>query len=250
MDSGSLHPPSLPRTDIRIGISSCLLGNEVRFDGGHKRDHFITGTLGQFFHFVPVCPELAIGLGVPREPIRLVGDPQRPRAVGVQHPDLDVTDALSGYGARMAAELSGISGYIFKSKSPSCGMERVKVYQDGGGAGKSGVGLYARELMARQPLLPVEEESKLCDPVLRESFIERVLAYRRWQELEASGLTAARLVDFHAAHKLTLMSHGPERLRALGRLVAQAGGADLETLAHDYIRGFMEALKHRATPTC
>ena len=106
MDSGSLHPPSLPRTDIRIGISSCLLGNEVRFDGGHKRDQFITGTLGQFFHFVPVCPEVAIGLGVPREPIRLVGDPQRPRAVGVRHPDMDVTDALSGYGARMGAELS------------------------------------------------------------------------------------------------------------------------------------------------
>jgi uncharacterized protein YbgA (DUF1722 family)/uncharacterized protein YbbK (DUF523 family) len=219
----------------------------VRFDAGHKHDAYVTGTLGRFFEFVPVCPEVAIGLGVPREPIRLEGDPERPRALGVRSRDLDVTQALADYGRRMARELSDISGYILKSKSPSCGMERVKVYPEGGVPSKRGVGLYARALMQALPLLPVEEEGRLGDPALRENFIERVFVYRRWQDLTASGLAPAKLVDFHAIHKLSLMSHGTEYLRELGRLVAEAGTRSIDELSQAYITGFMGALKHPAT---
>jgi len=232
---------------IRIGISSCLLGEEVRFDKGHKRDGFITGTLTRYFEFVPVCPEVAIGMGVPREPIRLVGEPESPRAVGVRSESLDVTEALAEYGRRMAGELDPLSGYVFKSGSPSCGMERVKIYAGKGPASKNGVGLYAREIMRAQPLLPVEEEGRLNDPVLRENFIERVFAYRRWQKVVEAGLTPAGLVAFHTAHKLSLMAHGAEPLRRLGRLVADAGRRSIGELSEEYIRGFMEAMKRRAT---
>ncbi len=231
---------------IRLGISSCLLGEQVRFDGGHKRDTFINEALGRFFEFIPVCPEVAIGLGIPRQPIRLVGNPAAPRAVGVRDPDLDVSDALGNYGMRMGRKLGDISGYIFKKGSPSCGMERVKVYQKGQ-PGKGGTGLYARAFMDQQPLLPAEEEGRLGDPVLRENFIERVFAYRRWQELQARGLSAARLVDFHTIHKLNLMAHGTDHYRALGRIVAQAGAKALRQRGELYITGFMTALKHRAT---
>lgn len=232
---------------IRIGISSCLLGQKVRYDGGDKHDSFINGTLARFFKFMPICPEVAIGLGVPREPIRLLGDPAHPRAVGVRNEELDITEPLTDFSRKMAHELAGaISGYILKSKSPSCGMERVKLYCNGVPS-KQGVGLYARELMREQPLLPVEEEGRLGDPVLRENFIERVFAYRRWQELAASGLSAEKLVAFHTAHKLALMAHSPEHYRLLGRLVAEAGSRPLDVLAEEYIRGFMETLKQRAT---
>lgn len=239
-----------PSPTIRIGISSCLLGQRVRFDGNHKHDNYITGTLGKFFEFVPVCPELAIGLGVPREPIRLTGDPAAPRAVGVRNPSMDVTDKLAAYGRRQARELggrTGISGYILKSRSPSCGMERVKVYSRSGAAPKSGSGSYARALMDAEPLLPVEEEGRLGDPTLRENFIERVFAYRRWQELSSAGLSAAGLIDFHTAHKLAIMAHGTEHYRALGRLVADLRRQNLRERAEQYIVGFMAALRTRAT---
>lgn len=232
---------------IRIGISACLLGEKVRFDANHKLDTYIRDTLGQYFEFVPVCPEVAIGLGVPRPTLRLVGDPAQPRAVGVLDPGRDVTAALEDYGRRMARELPPLAGYLLKSKSPSCGMERVKVYQDKG-IPKMGRGLYARELMAARPLLPVEEEGRLGDPVLRENFIERVFCYHRWQQLETEGITPARLLEFHSRHKLILMSHGAEYYRALGRLAAQAGSAPLAALAQEYIHGFMTTLAHPATP--
>lgn len=236
-----------PTTPIRIGISACLLGEAVRFDGNHKLDAYIVGTLGQYFQFVPICPEVGIGLGVPRPPIRLVGDPQRPRAVGVKDPTVDVTAALEAFGRAKAAELGAVSGYILKARSPSCGMERVKVYRADGGLPQSGAGLFARELMAELPLLPVEEEGRLGDPVLRENFIQRVFAYRRWQELAARGLTPAALVEFHTAHKLVVMAHGTEHYRRLGRLVAAAGTRASAELAGEYITGFMAALRHRAT---
>ena len=231
---------------IRIGISSCLLGERVRFDGNHKQDSYILGTLAQVFEFVTVCPEVGIGLGVPREPIRLEGEPDAPRAVGVRTKTLDVTTALEGYGRQMAAELGDISGYILKSKSPSCGMERVKIYRSGMPS-RQGRGLFARTLMEARPLLPVEEEGRLGDPVLRENFIERVFAYHRWQALRAAGTTPARLVGFHTAHKLTLMSHSPEAYRALGRLVARADKHSARELAEEYIAAFMAAMSHRAT---
>jgi uncharacterized protein YbgA (DUF1722 family)/uncharacterized protein YbbK (DUF523 family) len=236
------------RPRIRIGISSCLLGARVRYDGNHKHDAFVTETLGRFFEFVPVCPEVGIGMGVPRPAIRLVGEPVAPRAVGREDQTIDVTAKLHAYGERMAHELGGLSGYIFKSKSPSCGLERVPVYGAHGPAMRQGRGLFAATFLAGQSWLPAEEEGRLCDPELRENFIERVYAFRRWQDLEEDGVTAARLVDFHASHKLALMAHDVEAYRALGRLVAKAERRVARVLAHDYLGQFMHAFSKRATP--
>ncbi len=232
---------------IRIGISSCLLGQAVRFDGGHKRNNYVIDTLGRHFEFVPVCPEVAIGLGTPRQPVRLVGDARRPRVVGTKDPTLDVTAALQDYGRTKAAELHDLSGYILKRGSPSCGMERVKVYSGHGGPPRHGVGVYAREIMEQLPALPVEEEGRLMDPVLRENFIQRVFVYHRWQSLAASGLTAAKLVGFHTNHKFIILAHDERRYRQLGRLVAKAGTEDLNTLAARYLTQLMQALRRRAT---
>ncbi len=234
-------------TAIRLGVSACLLGQAVRFDAGHKHDRFVADILSEYFELLPVCPEVAIGLGTPRPPIRLVGDPDHPHAVGTRDAGVDVTDALAEYGRTMARRLEGISGYILKSKSPSCGMERVKVYGESGMPAGKGTGIYAAEIMRHNPLLPVEEEGRLNDPVLRENFIERVYAYRRWQELMAEGVTAESLVEFHTRHKLILMAHGKEQLRELGRMVARAGSEPIEQLAEAYGVRFMAALRHRAT---
>ncbi|MGA7800994.1 MAG: DUF523 and DUF1722 domain-containing protein [Gammaproteobacteria bacterium] len=233
---------------IRIGVSSCLLGERVRYDSRHKHDAYITGTLGRYFELVAVCPEVAVGLGVPRPPIHLVGDVQRPRACGVDDAGIDVTDALRDFGRHTAAALADISGYLFKSRSPSCGMAQVTVHSTGSGrTSDNGVGIYAREIMNAQPLLPVEEEQRLGDPERRDSFLERVFAYRRWQECTDAGLTGAALVDFHTAHRLSIMAHGTEHCRALDRVIARIGDAKLEPLAGEYITLFMAALKHRAT---
>lgn len=242
-----------PPGPVRVGVSACLLGEAVRYDGRHKRDAYIVGTLGACFQLVPVCPEVAVGLGVPRQPVRLVAVPGAgpdapPRALGVKDPALDPSDALRDYGRRMAAELGPISGYLLKSGSPSCGMARVKVYGPRGGApARRGVGLYAGALMVARPNLPVEEEGRLGDPVLRENFIARVYAYHRWQALLAAGFTPGRLVTFHDRHKLTLMAHGAEPARRLGRLVAQAGRRPPAALAAEYEAAFMALLRRKAT---
>lgn len=232
---------------IRIGISSCLLGAEVRFDGGHKRDAYLTETLARYFEFVPVCPEMAIGLGVPREPIRLVRGPQGIRAVGARDSSRDFTDRLETYGRRMAAELKGLCGYVFKRASPSCGMERVRVYSPFGTPAGQSAGVYARAFMAANPLLPCEEEGRLADAALRENFIERVYVYRRWQDLLRGGLTPARLVAFHTEHKFQVLAHSQAAYRRLGRLVAEAGRRPMEALAREYAAELMGALKRRAT---
>ncbi|WP_050756140.1 YbgA family protein [Nitrococcus mobilis] len=232
---------------IRVGVSACLLGEPVRFNAGHKRDRFVSDRLARYFELVPVCPEVAIGLGIPREPIRLVGEPQRPKAVGTRHESADVTSPLAEYARRMARELGDISGYIFKSKSPSCGMERVKVYGRDGSLRGSGRGIYAAEIMRANSLLPVEEEGRLNDPALRENFIERLYAYRRWQELLEEGVTPEALVAFHTRHKLILMAHGTHRAKGLGRLIAQVGSQPIEPLTVEYGAGFMNALACRAT---
>ena len=232
---------------IRIGISSCLLGQRVRFDGNHTQDHFITGTLSKVFEFVPVCPEVGIGMGVPRPTIRLIGPADAPRAIGVKDASIDVTDKLIHYGKRTAAKLGDLSGYIFKSKSPSCGMERVKLYDGKSSGSKQGVGLYAREIMRAHPLLPVEEEGRLGDPLLRDNFLECVFIYHHWQQLNQQRLTPKALVAFHTRHKLAVMAHGTEYYRALGRLVAAAGSRPIRELADEYIAGLMDALRHRAT---
>lgn len=246
MSDASAAPP-LPQTPIRLGVSACLVGQAVRFDAGHKRESFVADTLAHYFELIPVCPEVAIGMGVPRPPIRLEGDLEAPRAVGVKDKSLDVSDALRDYGREMAARLQGISGYILKSKSPTCGLFRVKVYDANTVPKKAGTGLYARELQEAMPLLPMEEEGRLNDPGLRENFLERVYAYRRWQELLAAGPTAKAVVDFHSRHKLILMAHGREGLTALGRLVADAGKLPPEELVTRYGETFMQALTRRAT---
>ncbi len=244
------QPSSLAATEkkIRVGVSSCLLGQRVRYDGNHKQDDFIVDTLGRFFEWVPLCPEMAIGLGVPRPPIRLVGSPSAPRAVGVKDPSMDVTGKLAAYGKQQARKLNDISGYIFKSKSPSCGMERVKIYGPANAPRSNSRGIYANAFLTAQPCLPAEEEGRLGNPRLRENFIERVLAYYRWQILVAEGLTAAHLVEFHTRHKLTLMAHSVEAYRALGQLVAQASRSNLKNVSEKYLPQFMQALHHLATP--
>ena len=262
---------------FRVGISSCLLGQEVRWNGAHKRDAWLVETLGPFVEWVPVCPELEVGLGVPREPIRLAGNPEAPRLVG-RESGTDLTDGMEAFSALRVEALAALDlcGYVLKSDSPTCGMERVKVHGTAGGRPKPGVGLFARALMNRLPLLPIEEEGRLHDPGLRESFIERVFAFRRLRDLLASKPGGSRLVEFHARHKLLLMAHDPEGARRLGRIVAGAnetglagargaglagaGGAAVRTgaagarkaagdAAGQYAVAFMETLKRRATPS-
>ena len=240
---------SLPEPDknITLGISACLMGEKVRYDGGHKRSSFCMNTLTDYFHFTPVCPEVAIGLGIPRQPIRLVGDQTTVRVIGTDNPDLDVTEKLADYGRQKAEELSDICGYILMQKSPSCGMERVKVYhKNGSPLGKSAPGAYAQSLMIEKPLLPIEEEGRLHDPVLKENFFTRVYAYHRWQELLKDPSHKA-VVDFHSIHKYTIMAHNPQDYAALGRVVAEGGKLPLEQLLNDYFVAFMETLKQRAT---
>jgi uncharacterized protein YbgA (DUF1722 family)/uncharacterized protein YbbK (DUF523 family) len=232
---------------ILIGISSCLLGEKVRFDGNHKHDRYITDTLGQYFEYVPVCPEVAVGMGIPRPPIRLEGDPEQPRVVGVKDRSFDVTDELERFSREQVPKLPEISGYILKSKSPSCGMERVKVYAQSGGLTGQGSGIFARTLMQARPELPIEEEGRLGDPGLRDNFLERVFVFRRWQNLVASGLTRQKVIDFHTRHKLSLMAHGHENYQRLGQMVGAIADRPLDQFARDYILALMGALTHRAT---
>ncbi len=230
---------------IRLGVSSCLLGNNVRYDGRHKRDDFIADTLARYVELVPLCPEVAIGMGVPRPPIQLVGDATAPRARGVTDERLDVTRALSEVGLDMAREHGDISGYVFKSRSPSCGVDEVPLQ---GSTQRRGVrGIYAAAIMAALPGLPVTQEEDLRDPLLRENFLQRVLVYHRWQQLTAQGVSAARVVAFHTAHKLVVMAHGAEHYRRVGRLVAGVGRGNLEGRAADYLHQLMGALTYTAT---
>ncbi|MDY6941544.1 MAG: DUF523 and DUF1722 domain-containing protein [Pseudomonadota bacterium] len=245
--TGASHSPPRVNHEISIGVSSCLLGESVRYNGGHKRDRFVADILASYFQLIPVCPEVAVGMGVPREPIRLELRDAQIRAVGVKDKSRDMTQPLREYGRRMAAELPSICGYIFKSKSPSCGVERVKVYVPGGRPLNDGRGVYAAEIAQARPLLPIEEEGRLNDSVLRENFIERVFAFHRWQQFLANSATAERLVEFHTAHKLVLMAHGTQRLRELGRLVAKAGSEPIADLVEEYGRAFMLTLSYRAT---
>ncbi len=228
---------------IPLGISSCLLGEKVRFDGGHKQNRYILDTLGQYFSFRPFCPELAIGLGVPRETIRLIDDGGDVRAVGNKTADLDVTRPLIEIAHAQRDWHRDIFGYIVKKDSPSCGMERVKVYR-GDQAQRDGAGLYTATMMQNCPTLPVEEEGRLGDPVLRESFVKRVYINKRWHDLVAAGLDWAGLTDFHARHKLILMSHDQNRARALGRELSEAHRAEaIEDYAPRYLVAMMRILR-------
>lgn len=232
---------------IRIGISSCLLGNKVRFDGGHKHDRYITGTLGCYFDFVPVCPEVECGLSIPREAMRLVGTPETPRLV-TNKTGIDHTEKMLDWARKkvLALEQEGLCGFIFKSKSPSSGMERVKVYDANNVPRSVGTGLFAREFKEHFPLLPVEEEGRLHDLILRENFIESVFVYQRWRDTRSAS-TPQSLVNFHTEHKLLIRAHSEKHYRELGRLVAQAGKIDPETLFSNYQQLLMTAMRLKPT---
>jgi uncharacterized protein YbgA (DUF1722 family)/uncharacterized protein YbbK (DUF523 family) len=233
---------------IRLGVSSCLLGEAVRYDGGHKRDRFVRDVLGRFVTFVPVCPELESGLGVPRPPMRLVREGDRVRLVEIAS-GRDHTRALERFAVARLRSLRALElcGYVLKKDSPSCGMERVKVYGGGATPQRSGSGVFARALREAFPSLPVEEEGRLCDPALRENFIERVFAYARLRALTRGRFSRARVVAFHTAHKLQLMAHSPAALRELGRRVAGIARLSRAGFRERYAGGFMAALAVPAT---
>ena len=234
---------------LRLGISRCLLGDEVRYDGGHQRDRFLTDVLGRYVEWMPVCPEVEMGMGVPREPIRLVGRTDAPRLLGVTS-NIDHSAAMARFSERKVRELESLDlcGYVFKKNSPTCGMARVRVFTAHGMPSRTGIGMFARVFMNHFPLTPVEEEGRLQDAALRENFIERVFCYRRWRDLEAaSNFGRHALAAFHTRHKLLLMAHDPVRYRALGRLVAGGRGDTAKRLADRYVREFMAALAVKPT---
>lgn len=232
---------------LRIGISSCLLGDQVRFDGGHKRDSFLTGTLAPYVEWIRVCPEVELGLGVPRETLRLVRADGEVRMITTRT-GIDHTDGMRKYAERRTRELATMElrGYVLKKDSPSCGMERVKVY-DGSAPTRTGVGTYAEILKARFPALPIEEEGRLSDAVLRENFIERVFAFDRLRQLFDGRWTVGALVAFHTAHKMALLAHSTTAYQALGRLVAGAKAMARPELQRQYESGFMSTLARPAT---
>lgn len=234
---------------IRVGVSSCLLGRKVRYDGGHKRDRYLTDVLGDWFDWVSVCPEVEIGLGTPRPTIRLERGADAARLIEPKTGE-DLTERMHVYSEERIDKLRelDLDGYILKRASPSCGMERVKVWSDKGMPEKKGVGVFARVLLERWPNLPVEEEGRLNDPVLRENFIERIFCRHRWRSLNREGLTRANLVAFHTAHKMLLRAHNEAGYRRLGVLVGSFGKRPDPEIFSDYEDEFFAILGRRATP--
>jgi uncharacterized protein YbgA (DUF1722 family)/uncharacterized protein YbbK (DUF523 family) len=228
---------------LRLGISTCLLGEPVRYDGGHKLDRFLVHTLGQYVEWVPVCPEVEMGLPTPREPIHLEGDAEDPRLVSIKTRE-DLTERMQAWARARVEELAkvGLHGFVFKKDSPSSGLFRVKVYNEHGMAERNGIGMFPRQVMNRFPLLPLEEEGRLNDMPLRENFVERVFAYYRWTKMLEEEPTPGGLVKFHTAHKLTLMAHSPKHYSEMGRLVADAGKRDWDELTAEYGAMLMEGL--------
>jgi uncharacterized protein YbgA (DUF1722 family)/uncharacterized protein YbbK (DUF523 family) len=234
---------------IKLGISACLLGESVRYDGGHKLDRFLTDTLGQYVEYVPVCPEVECGLGVPRESMHLEGDPGSPQLVTIRTKQ-DMTDRMVRWAMKRVAELEkeDLCGFIFKSDSPSSGMERVRVYNEKGMPVKKGVGIFARSFMDHFPLFPVEDEGRLHDPKLRDNFIERIFALRRWREVLEEKESRGNVVDFHTKHKLLILSHSPKHYQTMGKLVAKAKDLPLKELYQKYQTLLMESLYLKTSP--
>jgi len=248
----STEPPGEP-PPIRLGISACLLGEKVRHDGGHKLDHYLTETLGRFADWVPVCPEVETGLGIHREPMRLVGTAKEARLI-TRRTHIDHTDRMLKWARGRIRELSreNLCGFIFKSRSPSSGMRHVKIYSEEGVSGPVGSGIWAGALMAANPLLPVEDESRLREAGVRENFIERVFVYHRWRQLLAERPSTGRLVEFHSDHKYLIMAHSPALLRQLGRILSSSESTQgkkpmARELYAAYLPALMEALRLRAT---
>jgi uncharacterized protein YbgA (DUF1722 family)/uncharacterized protein YbbK (DUF523 family) len=233
---------------VRLGISSCLLGNAVRWNAGHKLDRFLTDTLGRFVEYVPVCPEVEAGFGVPRESFRLVGDPHNPRLMTFKT-KVDHTERMQRWAAKRVRELEkeDLHGFIFKSDSPSSGMTRVKVYTDRGMPEKKGVGIFARAFMEHFPLIPAEDDGRLHDPQIRENFIERIFTLQRWRDTVSRGKTIGNLIDFHTRNKLLILSHSPKHAGFMGKLVAEGKHMPKAELCAQYESVLMEALILKAT---
>jgi uncharacterized protein YbgA (DUF1722 family)/uncharacterized protein YbbK (DUF523 family) len=234
---------------IKLGISTCLLGENVRYDGGHKLDRFLTDTLGQYVEYVPVCPEVECGLPIPRESMHLEGDPESPRLV-TSKTKQDMTERMVRWAKRRVVELEeeDLCGFVFKSDSPSSGMERVRVYNEKGMPVKKGTGMFARIFMEHFPLLPVEDEGRLHDPELRENFIERIFTLRRWREVLTKRESRGNVVDFHTKHKLLILSHSPKHYQTMGKLVANAKEISIKELYQQYQTILMETLQLKTTP--
>ncbi len=232
--------------NIKIGISRCLMGQKVRYDGSHKKYHYATELLSEFFDIEAICPEVESGMPIPRPTIRLIGNPDNPQVVEVLNPDKDHTDRLLKYSNDKVKGLGHLSGFILKNKSPTCGMERVKVYQEAPKQPQMGVGVFANALMQCYPLLPVEEEGRLNDHRIRENFIERVFVYHRWHNTVMQEPTPKNLLKFHTEHKLTLLAHHQEIYRELGRELANLRDVDMDDFLKDYFTKFMTAMTKRA----
>jgi uncharacterized protein YbgA (DUF1722 family)/uncharacterized protein YbbK (DUF523 family) len=232
----------LQQNKIKIGASSCLLGEKVRYDSGHKKNQYLLTTLSQFFDFVSFCPEVAIGLGIPREAIHLEMHEDKIKCIGTRNTALDVTIDLQNIADEQTSWHSQISGYILKKDSPSCGMERVKIYHKDMPT-KKGVGLYTQRLIENFPYLPMEEEGRLEDVHLRENFIARVYIYARWKDMFKERVTISQLQAFHANHKYIFMSHDQIRAKSLGALLAGNEEGDIESLAVKYFSDMMGLLK-------
>ena len=233
---------------VKVGISACLLGENVRWNGGHKLDRYLTHTLGQFVDYVPVCPEVECGLGIPRETLRLVGDPENPRLLTTKT-KIDHTDRMRQWAKTRVEALSkeNLCGFIFKSDSPSSGMIRVKVYNEKGMPEKKGVGMFARAFMEHFSLIPAEDDGRLHDPNIRENFIEQIFALERWRAVLAAKTNMRNLVDFHTRNKLLVLSHSPQHSRLMGKLVADGKQQPIQTLYKDYELMLVEALKLKST---
>jgi uncharacterized protein YbgA (DUF1722 family)/uncharacterized protein YbbK (DUF523 family) len=234
---------------IKIGISSCLLGYNVRYDVGHKLDRFLRDTLGQYVEYVPVCPEVEYGLGTPRESLRLIGEPASPRLITTKT-HRDHTAGMLRWARKRVIQLrkKDLCGFIFKSKSPSSGMERVKVYGEGGMPVNKGTGLFARVFMDHFPLIPVEEEGRLHDLKIRENFIERIFTLRRWRKVLEEEKSRGKLVEFHTRNKLLILSHSPKHYREMGKLVADGKKFPNKLLYERYEQLLMESLRLKTTP--
>ena len=241
--------PDAEARPLRIGVSACLLGQEVRFDGGHKHDRWLTGTLAQWCELVPVCPEVEAGMGIPRESVRLQGDVAAPRMMAPRS-GVDWTDPMLAWSRRRVRELAGedLDGFVFKKNSPSCGLFRVKVYADQGMPARTGRGLFAAAFAAAHPLVPVEEEGRLEDARLRENFVERLFAYRRVKDAFAGRWARGAIVAFHSREKYLLMAHSPRHYQELGRLVARIAESPPAAFRDRYTALYLEALAVLATP--
>ncbi|WP_299494518.1 DUF523 and DUF1722 domain-containing protein [uncultured Shewanella sp.] len=235
------------KNKMKVGISACVMGQNVRFDGGHKRSTFCTQQLSEFVQFKPICPEVAVGLPTPRKSIRQI---DKDGLITLSRPDgsQDVTQAVTQYGKDIANTATDIAGFIFCAKSPTCGMERVKVYHHNGqGSSATGVGLFAEQIMQANPALPVEESGRLNDPILRENFITRIFTYQKWLTLTASGLSKHKLIAFHSQLKYLVLSHHLESYQQLGQLLGMQSHLPIDVLAKQYIHQLMEGLRHIAT---